>query len=592
LKVKVKSWMFALVVIVALYSLVQYFTFILFGTLPNTRALPWDLLANVIVGCGLFALSRNLFGFSLLFLSFIAALNFSNAAKLKFFGTPIMPDDFVAVKNLFLLFKGWQLLALTGVVFFLLVLLIAVTRWKSFYTWGITALLFLVVGALQSRPGPVVQVLDDQFGNVIWNQRGNFQDRGLMIHLVQEWARQLQRRVKPPDRKEVEWALRTVGAQRPSGQPGPVTEKRNLHMIALESFWDPTLLGEEIVKQDPMDPRFRELWSIAGNSQILSPVWGGRTANAEFEALCGFPVSVDGVVFEGWLENSVPCLPDILSRAGYRTVVSHPNFPAFFNRINSYRRLGFDTYWSKDDFVLDDMHRNILFDASLYRQVTEKLLSLDGDGPVLNYILTFFGHYPYRLGDAHPPLNNLTAGPELISNYASTLYYKSRALMDYLEVLRAEDPDALIVIFGDHLPYLGQDFDIYTEAGLLASDLSKFSEAMFGAYVRAPVVIIDGSNGPLDIGDIPLYGLADVIRNLLSLNESGITSLAVRRDDLEIRPLPNMFLVEQGDLRYLCRGEGERPAVCDSVDPWMKAMEILFDDIFRGKQFTLEFIEP
>ena len=51
-------------------------------------------------------------------------------------------------------------------------------------------------------------------------------------------------------------------------------------------------------------------------------MFGGYTANAEFELLCGFPVTEDAVFFEGWLRRDVPCLPRHLGQAGYRNAKS------------------------------------------------------------------------------------------------------------------------------------------------------------------------------------------------------------------------------------------------------------------------------
>ena len=154
----------------------------------------------------------------------------------------------------------------------------------------------------------------------------------------------------------------------PTGSP-----PRNVHMIVLESFWDAALLTGSGLSMDPLDPRFRELWRQAGNSHVLSPIFGGYTANAEFESLCGFPVTENHVFFESGLRNQAPCLPQILEEAGYRSIASHPNVAGFWNRVNAYRRIGFRTYWSDRDFVLDDLNGEFLSDSSLYRQTMAKI---------------------------------------------------------------------------------------------------------------------------------------------------------------------------------------------------------------------------
>ncbi len=76
----------------------------------------------------------------------------------------------------------------------------------------------------------------------------------------------------------------------------------------------------------------------------------------------------------------------------------------FWNRTNAYRRLGFDTYWAIDDFVLDDMNGAFLSDASLYRQVSEKITPWIREGvPVFSYVVTYFGHWDYPLNESRPP---------------------------------------------------------------------------------------------------------------------------------------------------------------------------------------------
>lgn len=96
-----------------------------------------------------------------------------------------------------------------------------------------------------------------------------------------------------------------------------------------------------------MSDDFRKIWNSANNSTALVPVFAGMTANSEFEVLCGFPVTKNTVKFERQLLNEVPCLPNLLAQKSYKTVVSHPNIPVFWNRINAYHRVGFQTYWSK-----------------------------------------------------------------------------------------------------------------------------------------------------------------------------------------------------------------------------------------------------
>ncbi len=121
------------------------------------------------------------------------------------------------------------------------------------------------------------------------------------------------------------------------------------------------------------------------------------------------------------------------------------------------------------------MNRNFLSDSSLYRQVWEKQADMRASGkPLLNYIVTYFGHLDYPLNEARPNKFTVKNDPNLVERYVNTLFYKSRELMDFYEKLRTDDPDSIVVVFGDHLPYLGPNFDGYVESGILKRSKGDF----------------------------------------------------------------------------------------------------------------------
>ncbi|MGD2112808.1 MAG: LTA synthase family protein, partial [Gammaproteobacteria bacterium] len=359
--------------------------------------------------------------------------------------------------------------------------------------------------------------------------------------------------------------------------------------ILLESFWDPSPLKAGSYSRDPLPEDFRALWEQAGNSLILSPVFGGYTANAEFEALCGFPVLKDAVKFERDLKNDVPCLPRILGQHGYSTVASHPNVPVFWNRVNAYRRLGFETYWSLQDFEQVDMVRNFMSDASLYRQVLEKIQPwLESGRPLLNYIVTYFGHWDYPLRGARTRIIEDKSGVPEVGSFANTAYYKAQELMAFLGELHTRDPAALIVIFGDHPPYLGKNFAGYVESGVLADNRSKFTPEMFGVYNAAPLIVIDGERGAQAFGTLALYELPARLLQLLHLDPAGPLGLTEPPSGLHVRPIPGLhYLVnDQGDVD-VCK-EPPWTDDCSRSAAWLQDVVTLADDVFVGGQFTLE----
>ncbi|MFK8079784.1 MAG: sulfatase-like hydrolase/transferase [Granulosicoccus sp.] len=532
----------------------------------------------------------------------IVMFQLSNAAKLSVLGTPASPDDLLNVQNVFFLTDGWRQIALFLVAGMPLILAIAFIPWKKISLWLTLLALGLAGFAINAQSEPLRVLLDKQFGNSVWNQPANYRQRGLALHLAQEVVRTISKVEKPPEKEEVASALDTLafsspddnrqGILEPDFQEAlgdiSITSERNIHMFVLESFFDPVSLGEQWVPEDPLPEEFRKLWKETGNTATLSPVFGGYTANAEFEVLCGFPVTRNAVFFEGWLRNTSPCLPRLLGQAGYHTLASHPNVPGFWNRTNAYQLVGFDEYLSKAQFDMTDSIDTLLLDHSMYQQVFEHIDQLDLPGPVFNYMLTYHGHLPYPSNEAYP--DQVKPGKEsvLLNGYLNQIWYKSRDLMERLAILRKADPDALIVIFGDHLPFLGPNYGVYTEAWALPETRSDFTGEHLEKLTSTPLIVIDGQRGPLNLGKIPLYRLPSLLMSLLGTDQQLMFDASVNPGDKVIRPVYGMHYTVQEQATTACTEDNTGAPPCNTTEPWLNQIKVLIGDLFTGEQFSLQ----
>lgn len=583
----------------AAYVLLQGLAWGWFKVPMHLDAVPADLALHLLLAVALLNLARSRGTFVALLLVVMTFLHVGNALKITILGGPLMPDDALAARSLFLILEGWQFALAAGFVLLAMAVAIRALSLRPRRARGTAAALAALVAVAAVDPAAVAARMDAAFGNVPWDQRHNYLSRGPLVHLVQETARYAGRTDRAPSRGDV---LAAVDLLRPPLQAAAhaaapattdrlaaaalVRKPRNVHMVVMESFWDPSVLTNANFSRDPFDPAFRALWQAGGYSRVLAPVFGGYTANSEFEALCGFPVSDDAVYFEGRLRNEAPCLPRLFAEAGYATVASHPNTAVFWNRVNAYARVGFDVYWSRDHFALDDMNGDFLGDASLYRQVLDKLAPLHETGtPTFNYILTFFGHLDYPLNDARPRIVRVD-DDERLERYANTVYYKTREFMDFLAALQARDPDAVVVVFGDHLPFLGGHFESYVRSGVLGPERGAFDAPMVGDMTATPLIVIDGTNGPLRLGTLPLYQLPSVVRRLAGVEAPAPMDLTAATGDAAVRPLPGLHLVLDPDGGHtLCRqGEG---GACGPSASWLEAVETIGNDLFAGRRHVL-----
>ncbi len=544
-----------------------------------------DFLGNLALSLLCLALTASVGRTLILAGVLITGFQLANAGKLVVLGTPMSPDDFVNVRNLFLLWEGWKLWVMIAIVAIPALLLLALVRWRRVTTWLVLLALGGFAFASATYSGPLRLALDERFGNSVWNQPENFQLRGLALHLYQESVRTIDKVGKMPKAADI----RPIVTDLPPAK-ADVTglEPRNVHLILLETFFDPTSLGDEWVPDDPWDAAFRALWEESGNSIALSPVFGGYTANAEFEVLCGFPVTENAVFFEGWFRRRAACLPAVLKEAGYTTVASHPNVAGFWNRTQAYSLAGFDEYWSKNDFDMSDSAENFLLDHSYYEQAFDKLAELP-EGPVLNYMVTIYGHLPYPATKDYPEVIEAGRDEGLLTGYLNHVYYKSRDLSAMLADLRKDDPDALIVLFGDHLPYLGPNYQIFDEFKSLPKDRNEFTGDMLDFLVSTPLVVIDGERGPLKLGKFPLYRLPSKILELLGASSGGILDWTENPPEETVRPVYGIhYAIDEAGNRVVCRPENAEDADCRQSSDWMTRTKQLSADIFSGDQFSLE----
>ena len=182
----------------------------------------------------------------------------------------------------------------------------------------------------------------------------------------------------------------------------------------------------------------------------------------------------------------------------------------------------------------------------------------------------------------------------MVQDYANTIYYKSRELMAFLKLLRARDPQGLIVLFGDHLPFLGPNFDGFTDSGLLADNRSKFDADMFHTLVATPLIIIDGQKGPQQVGDVPVYQLPQMILDMLGNQQPSLMRMSKAPGGMILQPLPGMYFVGDEGERKMCHLGSDQDAnsskddACNGTAQWVRALTTLTRDLFNGHQHSLQ----
>jgi phosphoglycerol transferase MdoB-like AlkP superfamily enzyme len=243
----------------------------------------------------------------------------------------------------------------------------------------------------------------------------------------------------------------------------------NVYMVVLESWVDPTLFHAVTYSRDPRHPDFAQL---VGEEQgfSISPVFGGGTAQAEFEALCGVPAlqALSDIEFNVFTGHAAGCMPGILHQAGYATYVSNAYQPDYFNSTKAYSGIGFEKLYFPIEYARDretyltvanaSDDETYLFDGDLFNQnlaFVARTLRERPAQPIFNYVLTMYGHAPHDIDTELRPLVLSMKAPhddQQLLRAANQYWYRTQAIASYIRALIKLDPKSLIILVSDHVP--------------------------------------------------------------------------------------------------------------------------------------------
>ena len=264
------------------------------------------------------------------------------------------------------------------------------------------------------------------------------------------------------------------------GGEGTVTPQ-NIIVIMNESFADPEMLGE--VKTDrEILPNLHALESGGGTyvrKGILHvPVFGGGTANTEYEVLTGNSMQFltpNVVSYEAYCHNPEYGLAMTLKEQGYTTVAIHPGWDNAWNRKQVFPMMGFERIIFKKDWEEDyDTLRGKVTDEEAYRKIEKVFEQKSTDEKMFLFCVTIQNHggYSAETAEGYEPDIHLNYDREYPETelYFSLLRESDRAFADLLTYFKGVSEPTMIVFFGDH--QVAPDEDRFYEE-VLSGELSR-----------------------------------------------------------------------------------------------------------------------
>ena len=278
----------------------------------------------------------------------------------------------------------------------------------------------------------------------------------------------------------------------------------NVIFVMNEAFSD--VLNEDVFVfpegEHPMEV-YNELASgeNAWAGHIIVPYFAGGTADTEFDVATGMqtnllnPNSPSLTAFRT-VNRDLDSIFRVFGAEGYTSCFMHPGDSWFYNRENVYSWLGADESLFAEDFRELEYKGSWVTDESVLRELEARFEEKSAQGaPDFTYAVTIQNHMSYtedKYGDYVCPEVETRAelSPEIqtaVNVYAEGIRDANALLRELTDYYSSREEPVLLVFFGDHLPYLGDNRQGYVELGLPAGDASG-AEDPFAAYT-APFLI-------------------------------------------------------------------------------------------------------
>ncbi|MCI6857782.1 MAG: LTA synthase family protein [Eubacterium sp.] len=244
-------------------------------------------------------------------------------------------------------------------------------------------------------------------------------------------------------------------------------KKPNIVIVMNESFADLKAVGNLDVSEDYM-PYFHQLKKNTIKGYTYASVFGGNTANSEFECLTGNTLAFlpdNSVPYQLFLREKTAGLTDTLKKQGYGSCLAlHPFYETGYSRYKVYPLMGFDRFYTSDDFPLfvDTVNYHIT-DSENYK----KLIRLyenrqDKNKPFYLFNVTMQNHGSYDGSTAQTGnqvrLEGNLKGYGTAEEYLNMIKMSDRALKELIRYFKKVKDPTVILFFGDHQPDLEESF--------------------------------------------------------------------------------------------------------------------------------------
>lgn len=294
----------------------------------------------------------------------------------------------------------------------------------------------------------------------------------------------------------------------------------NIIVIMDESFADFRVFGGELKTNKPVTPFIDSIKENAIKGYALSSVYGGETANSEFEFLTGHSMAFlpNGTVpYQQYINRSTYSLAWLLNSYGYESFATHPYGEKGWSRETVYPDIGFKESTFYESYPKKHFIRNYISDKETFEYIIDKVQ--EKEKPLFLFGITMQNHggytYTGKRFEKSIELEGYKKEYPKAEQYLSLIHETDKAVQYLISSLEDYEEDTIVLFFGDHFPRV--ENELYEE--LLGKSFDEINEQI----LKYKVPFFIWANYDIEEAEVELTSLNFLSQYLLSaleLNQS------------------------------------------------------------------------
>lgn len=398
----------------------------------------------------------------------IILLTFSliNYYKLTFRNDPLLYEDILIAREAINMFRKYTLFLDAKIIFCTIIIFISsfgfyiIKTEKIKFGKRILIVFEMVFLCLFLYPLYQNRTLYDSFNNEFWSPTSTYTAHGFIYPFIHSISSAQDTAPVGYDEQETQKMLEEY-----NDTDIPDNRKINIFAVMREAYVDFSKYNINGLNCNGYE-LYHSLQNQSYSGELYVNIFAGGTVDTERGFLTG------DYCVKNFRKNSNSYIW-YLKNQGYVVEGSHPYYQWFYNRENINSYLGFDNYLFYENYygAMTDSHYPE--DKILYSKIYDDFIRNKESGkPYFSFNVNVQSHGPYDITRNNGEKEYLTGEHysdecrNAMNNYMNVIMDSDTELLNFVDMLQNEEEPVILVLFSDHLPWMGDDMIFYEEMGI------------------------------------------------------------------------------------------------------------------------------